>query len=304
MGFKVFLIKVFIIIILISSSYEIAKASEEVIEPPVVGDKVHGRLLFLKHCTSCHGQNGKGNGSGISSLNQNAANLTDGSVMNLISDDKLYEVISKGKKGKKVSMPAFGKRKSSGFTLNILDIWDTVSYIQTMYLKIIRFFPDAKNFTGKIYSLNDSFLKRVEKALKRSLTDKEKDIKVFAVYGGEKNTWLPEFIPQDPIRLDELNRKDKIGYLTFANIKFKKKNMQIAIAIDENCKIKQILTVDNSKSFKKAMKRYLKKGKRGKYKHFGKRKIDKVIFGAWVINTEAVYLYEVEERERNFADDL
>ncbi len=68
-----------------------------------------GRRLYLENCSPCHGQSGKGDGSGGELLPVKPADHTDGKVMNTYSNKYLIDIISKGGRamGKSPFMPAW-----------------------------------------------------------------------------------------------------------------------------------------------------------------------------------------------------
>ncbi len=71
---------------------------------------VTGWRLYLTYCSPCHGQSGKGDGSGGELLPVKPTDHTDGKVMNKHSDKYLIDIISKGgaTMGKSPFMPAWG----------------------------------------------------------------------------------------------------------------------------------------------------------------------------------------------------
>ncbi len=91
-------------------------------------DKSEGKKLYLTYCSSCHGDNGKGDGPAARSLPVKPANHTDGAVMNQLTDKFLLEIISKGGSavGKSAMMPGWGGQ----FKENQLR--DVVAYVRSM----------------------------------------------------------------------------------------------------------------------------------------------------------------------------
>jgi mono/diheme cytochrome c family protein len=73
-------------------------------------DQSEGKKLYLTYCSSCHGDDGKGDGPASRSLPVKPANHTDGAVMNKFSDKFLLEIIAKGggPVGKSAMMPGWG----------------------------------------------------------------------------------------------------------------------------------------------------------------------------------------------------
>ena len=87
-----------------------------------------GKKLYLTYCSSCHGDNGKGDGPAARSLPVKPANHTDGAVMNQLTDKFLLEIISKGGSavGKSPMMPGWGGQ------LKESQVQDIVAYVRSM----------------------------------------------------------------------------------------------------------------------------------------------------------------------------
>ena len=60
------------------------------------GDAASGKVLFVEHCSGCHGQIGKGDGPGAANINPKPKDLTDQQYMSSLSDQHLFTVIRKG----------------------------------------------------------------------------------------------------------------------------------------------------------------------------------------------------------------
>jgi mono/diheme cytochrome c family protein len=90
--------------------------------------QAEGRKLYASYCTSCHGEQGKGDGVAAGSLPVKPKDHTNGGVMNQMSDQSLMDVISKGggATGKSSFMPAWGS------SLNDKQVKELVAYIRTL----------------------------------------------------------------------------------------------------------------------------------------------------------------------------
>lgn len=79
-------------------------------DPTWAQNQSEGKKLYLNYCSSCHGDNGKGDGPAAQSLPVKPANHTAGAAMNQLTDKFLMEIISKGGSavGKSPMMPAWG----------------------------------------------------------------------------------------------------------------------------------------------------------------------------------------------------
>jgi mono/diheme cytochrome c family protein len=71
-----------------------------------------GKKLYATFCSSCHGEDGKGDGAAAQSLPVKPANHTDGAAMNQLSDRFLLDIISKGGPavGKSPVMPGWASQ--------------------------------------------------------------------------------------------------------------------------------------------------------------------------------------------------
>jgi cytochrome c oxidase cbb3-type subunit III len=97
-------------------------------DPTWAQNQAEGKKLYLTYCSSCHGDNGKGDGPAAQSLPVKPANHTSGAVMNQLTDQFLMEIISKGGSavGKSPMMPAWGGQ----FKENQLR--DIVAYVRSI----------------------------------------------------------------------------------------------------------------------------------------------------------------------------
>jgi mono/diheme cytochrome c family protein len=86
-----------------------------------------GRVIFLQNCTSCHGENGKAEGSLIA----DATDLTTPSLYKSGSTEG--EIFRSIRDGAGDQMPAFGSQIS-----NETDIWNVVNFIRSLWPESIR----------------------------------------------------------------------------------------------------------------------------------------------------------------------
>jgi len=91
-------------------------------------NQAEGKKLYTAYCSSCHGDQGKGDGMAARSLPIKPKDHTDGATMNRLSDQNLTDTISKGGAvvGKSSFMPGWGG------SLNEKQIRDIVAYIRTL----------------------------------------------------------------------------------------------------------------------------------------------------------------------------
>lgn len=87
------------------------------------GDQAAGAKLYAKHCTLCHGPEGKGDGPAGASLRPPAADLTSADVRG-DSDEELLGIIANGKQG--TAMPPWKG------TLSEKQMQDVLAYIRSL----------------------------------------------------------------------------------------------------------------------------------------------------------------------------
>lgn len=81
-----------------------------------------GKALFAKHCQSCHGKTGMGDGTKASELKTEPGDFSKATFQSQ-SDGSIYFKISEGRD----DMPSFKKKMNDS-----KDIWDVVNYIRTL----------------------------------------------------------------------------------------------------------------------------------------------------------------------------
>jgi mono/diheme cytochrome c family protein len=99
----------------------------EKIKNPAIADAASiaaGQALFVKLCSSCHGDRGKGDGMMGEELDPKPANLTDADWKHGSSDGEIFTVIRDGVKG--TGMKTFSKK------LTVHQIWDVVNYVRSI----------------------------------------------------------------------------------------------------------------------------------------------------------------------------
>ena len=87
-----------------------------------------GRALFLKHCATCHGQQGRGDGPAAAFGMVSPRDLTSPTVQARLSDGEMFWKISKGRKiGSEVLMPP-GEEKIG----KAEDRWRVVLFVRSL----------------------------------------------------------------------------------------------------------------------------------------------------------------------------
>jgi len=82
----------------------------------------NGKALFAKHCQSCHGKTGLGDGTKASELKTEPGDFSK-SAFQSQSDGALFYKISEGRD----DMPSFKKKMPEAN-----DIWDVVNYVRSL----------------------------------------------------------------------------------------------------------------------------------------------------------------------------
>jgi mono/diheme cytochrome c family protein len=87
-------------------------------------DVGHGKDLFLRYCSGCHGVDGRGEAK---TFQPNVGNLAVKELMDQLSDEYLFTAIKKGGAavGKNAAMPAWQQQ------LDDSQIWDIVGFVRT-----------------------------------------------------------------------------------------------------------------------------------------------------------------------------
>jgi mono/diheme cytochrome c family protein len=96
--------------------------------PSWAQNQAEGKKLYTNYCTTCHGEQGRGDGPAAKSLPARPADHTNGAVMNQLTDKFLIDAISKGGSavGKSSFMPSWGG------ALDEKQIRDIVAYIRAI----------------------------------------------------------------------------------------------------------------------------------------------------------------------------
>src|SRR6202158_2128866 len=87
-----------------------------------------GKHMYVQYCASCHGDAGKGDGPGGANLAIKPQDLTQGAVMNPLTDEFLHRIISDGPKTVVLSslMPPFKPQ------LGDRQIDEIIQYVRTL----------------------------------------------------------------------------------------------------------------------------------------------------------------------------
>jgi mono/diheme cytochrome c family protein len=104
---------------------EKAKVSPLAVTPK---DLAKGRSLFLRHCSSCHGRGGKGDGPAAGYGVEIPDDLTDPARQDRLSDGEIFWKIANGRRlDAEIVMPSFSREISSE-----ADRWRVVAFVRSL----------------------------------------------------------------------------------------------------------------------------------------------------------------------------
>lgn len=262
---------------------------------PWVGDPTNGKKLYDRECGACHGDAGTGGRSGVS--------LSDSSRMTLLRDDQVFAIIKTGAGVKKEKEHKFDGK------LGYLDTWDVVAYIRSLHLSIAQFFPEATHYVSKEYTIDEHGSKRVQDSTGKAAINKTAG--VFTFFKKEGSESRVEYVPQDPIKLDQLKKKEKVGYVVFMPLETSNFKGEVGVAMDQQGKITKLAVHPSEKNadlINKSLSRFEglgKKGNKDPFKPGGGKEIDAIsgdVYRVYQAAMELATMYDREENERTWAD--
>ena len=179
-------------------------------DPLQAGDKANAASLWRMHCAGCHGDAAAFADPTPIGKQLGGKRLRDAAFLAARSDDDLITTILKGGPG--------GGSPAMVF-LSPLDAADLVAWLRAGLPRVEDVFADATAFQVKKYPLAGPGLARAEALAGAELLPEEKELAVFAVYGGGKAPLGPRLVPQEPVALDTLSPKDRRGWVVFGELK-------------------------------------------------------------------------------------
>jgi mono/diheme cytochrome c family protein len=302
----------------------LAQEEEPLGHAPLVGDVANGARLYRMNCSVCHGFDGAGAGPARSSLHTPPADHRDGSLMNARDDRMLLDVIQGGcaARGCSKAMPGFST------ALDDLETWDVVAYLRSLHMPLSFFFPRLDQYVVKTYAIgtlgNEDFQKgqreRLQEVVGKSFPKQGLPKTVFTLFREDKHRVSPELVPQDPRRLALLKKESKLGYVLFLDIAGPRGGrVPVGLALDRNYTITKLVTTVTDPGlageYNKRLEKYVGMGLRGEKPAFTtvspkdkvKDKValhfDKEVTGMYTVAVEAANCFELEERDRSWADD-
>jgi hypothetical protein len=267
-------------------------------EGVLVGDPSHGEGLYGKECAGCHGDRGSGGRTGIA--------LTDSGRMNLLTNDQMFASIETGAGMKKPKDHAFKGK------VQYLDLWDVVAYVRTLHMTLDEFFPGASRYASKEYEIDKFGLDRILEATGNKLQGADAKAAVFTFFTFDGEEGFLTYVPQDPIKLDQLEKNKKTGYLVFLPFDdgtgYKG---EIGVGMDAKGVITRMAVHQRSKGsdlLNKSLSRFEgmgKKGQKEKFKVAGGKPMEALaekVFPTYMRAMETITMYDRDEKERTWAD--
>lgn len=120
-GLRFFALSVALTVIACERFIRAARAESSQQSPAAAAPSERGRSLYARHCASCHGPTGRGDGEAGRDLDPQPSNLHDPEIA-AAPDTKLFRQITRGRR----PMPSFGR------LLNDDDRWALVAFVKSL----------------------------------------------------------------------------------------------------------------------------------------------------------------------------
>lgn len=227
----------------------------------------------------------------------------DGAWLNAASDEQIITKLEKGSEG-------FPQIESD----NVLDRWDVLATLRANNSDLRDLAMGADTVLMMATKLDENAEKRLTDQAKISSAGIESERRVFGLFklDGDGLTFVAE---KDNKRRDKLKKNTKVGYVVFVKVPgFRGGKHEAAFAIDKEMRIQQVAirgpdgvaAVDVNQ----AAARFVGKGARGQYSALkaggaGKAiaELERPLSDAFLLAAEAVYMFEVVERDYFAFDD-
>ena len=281
---------------------------------PLLGEVHRGQNLYRLHCAACHGATGQGDGVMAPSMQTKPGPVKSAALLIARSDADLYALLYDGGVAlqKSETMPAFGK------ALTELELWDLIAFVRSGEPSVLDFFPQGARYLVKPYPLDTFAQERLAKV--GVVAPKGEALPVVTVFSGDRAPGTPAKLePPDPVTLDSLKPRERIGYVVFlsAELSGEKGPTALALAMDRDGKLVKVLALGApSPSRDKLLAGYVGQGKKGPHLPLDSRtakptKKSKApaeephlagFDAAYARAMEAVTMYDKDERDRTWAD--
>lgn len=248
------------------------------VERPVAGDVAHGDKLLKK--------------AGVDKVR------VDGAWLNRYADADLLALLEAGKDG----FPEIE-------TDNVLDRWDVLASLRTRNtdLRDLRLGADAVLVVDT--KLDDNAQKRLTDQGKLPVASIQNDRRVFALFKLGDDEALTYVNIKDNKKRDALKKDKKVGYVVFLPLPgLRGGGYEAAFAVDKDIRIQQVTIRGPDGStpadLNQAAQKFVGKGTRGKYDELKSQggtkatgELSKPLSQAFLMAMEAVYMFEIDERE-------
>jgi hypothetical protein len=249
------------------------------------GDFIHGRTLFARYC-----------GADAARATLSAAEMT------AIQDPSLHAAFSQGR-------CVDSAKTFSPEAVDFLSAWDMVAFVRTRHLRVSDFFPEAARYLLEEYTVDQFGEKRLKENLGR-LPD-GRTHRVFTLYDFEGEKGQLNFVPQDPLLIDELEKDEKLGYLVFLPMNTPHGRAEVGIAVDDQGRVRSARvhrTEDEAEKINAALASFEGQGRLGGPGQFDApprspagRYVDD-FRQAYLLAMESVTMFIREERERTWSN--
>ena len=247
-------------------------------------------------------------------------------IGDVVNGEKLYQKASKKKvrvagdwinrysdaqviKGLKTGKGGFHKVKSD----NMLDLQDVVAFMRSRNTDLASLAGPATHVLAGEGTYDEYALERLKDQAKLTPSDKEKTHRVFALFMPKEERGVDEDVqlvrPKENKKRDRLKAKVGTGYVVFMPLKgLRGGGYEVAFMVDRDIKIQDVVIRAPDGTLPEDLNRIavrLKgKGGRGEYSALkaggggrAAKELEQPLSDAWLYGMEAVYMYEVEERE-------
>jgi hypothetical protein len=186
-----------------------------------------------------------------------------------------------------------------------------VAFLRQDRLKVADFFPTARYFTAKSYPLDKNAKERLTALFGRPLSAAESRITVVTAYGkrAANDAAGPELVPQDPVSLDKLSPKEKIGYLVFVDLPTQgSEMMSYGVALGKDGSVTRVASETGltKPAFDAAYQGFVGQGQKGQPGSLKPGKAPaasaQAFKNAYARILESIGLFDKEERDRHWAD--
>jgi hypothetical protein len=265
-----------------------ALAASTPADRPLEGDTLHGEALLKK---------------------SGATARVDGAWLNALTDEQALVALAKGAEG-------FPRVESA----NPLDRWDALAFIRSRNTDLRDLVMGANTVLLMNGKLDENAEKRLTEQAKVAAAALEPERRVFGLYKlpekpGDAGAALAFVGEKENKKRDKLKKNTKVGYVVFVKLPgFRDGKYEAAFAVDKDIHIQHVAirAPDGAApvDLNQAAARFLGKGARGQYAQLkaggaGKAigELEKPLSDAFLMGMEAVYMFEVKEREYFAFDD-